>query len=92
VEVSRDELDIGEATVGAVVFLEFNNHGRFEGSASRYALYESPEDRLIPGQTPSEGEGHVVLVPTEKVEDGVDAGAVEAKLDHRTRIGDAVRQ
>ncbi len=89
VEVSREELDIGEAPVGAVVFLEFDNDWRFESGASRHALNESPEDRIVTGKTPPEGEGHVVLVPAKEVEDGTDAGAVKAKLDHPMRVRDA---
>jgi hypothetical protein len=87
VKAGRNELDIGEAPVGGVVLLELDNDWRFKGSASGNTLHESPEDRIVAGQTPPEGESHVVLVPTEEVEDGVDAEAVKAKLDHRTRIG-----
>ena len=53
--------------VGAVVFLEFDHDWWLESGACGNALNESPEDRCVTGQTPPEGECHVVLVPAEEV-------------------------
>jgi hypothetical protein len=89
VEAGRDEFDIGETLIGGVVFLELDNDWRLEGSAHGNALNEASEDRIVTGQTPPEGEGHVVLVPAEEVEHRLDARAVKAKFDHPMRVRDA---
>ena len=90
VEAGRDEFDIGEAPVGAVVFLEFDHDWWLESGAS-VATRSTNRRRIAALRDRPHPRANVMSFSfrPRRFEHGLNVRAVKAKFDHPMRVRDA---
>jgi hypothetical protein len=87
VEPGGSQLDIGEPAIGRIVHLELDDEVIGDVTVRGDGGHKGVEQDRVPGKSPAERGGHVVLVVTKQVEDGRDAPRMEDEVGHASRIG-----